>query len=84
MLRLGRSGQDVVFLRLLLARYYKEDLGSSSSFDGKLETLVKQYQNQHGLVVDGMVGAKTLASLQQALEAQARPSLRGDLDLGDS
>ena len=84
LLGLGSKGQDVVFLRLLLSRYYEKDLGNSASFDRELEDLVKQFQDQRGLVVDGLVGAGTFKSLKLEVEARARPSLERNVALGDS
>lgn len=61
-LRLGDTGEDVKQLQGLLACY-----GFWLPFDGKFgkktETIVKTFQKDNGLVVDGIVGKKTLKKL---------------------
>ena len=64
-LRRGDSGDDVKRLQQRL-----RDLGYGISVDGKYgsatEQAVKDFQEEHGLVADGVVGAKTWAALDAA------------------
>ncbi len=77
-LRRGFKGEDVILLRLLLSRHFELDLGTSPLFDHELEKQVKTFQSKHGLKVDGFLGAKTLESLEKAVNAVSGPDLRGD------
>lgn len=61
------QGSDVVHCQRIL-RELGYDIGSYG-IDGKYgsatETAVKKFQNEHGLVVDGIVGVKTWAMLEK-------------------
>jgi murein L,D-transpeptidase YcbB/YkuD len=66
-LRLGDAGERVAALRLRLARegYLPPSTseGKAAFFDPALEAAVREFQRRHGLEEDGVVGPKTLASL---------------------
>lgn len=59
----GSKGVDVTYLQKRLATngYYVGEI--DGDFGVKTENAVKAYQEEHGLKVDGIVGAKTWASL---------------------
>lgn len=65
-LKKGSKGKQVEVLQRILSSYGC-NLGSNNPFDGsfgsKTDTAVRAYQKAHGLTVDGIVGAKTWASL---------------------
>lgn len=65
-LQKGSKGKQVEALQRLLSTH-GYNLGSKNPFDGdfgsKTEAAVKAYQKANGLTVDGIVGAKTWASL---------------------
>ncbi len=61
-LSLGKAGWWVRMLcGCLTAHGYK--VATTSNYDMALKTVVQGYQRQHGLVADGIVGAKTWAML---------------------
>ena len=64
-LKLGMSGDDVTALQNQLASLgYAVDLANEvGKFGTSTEAALKQYQTDMGLVVDGIAGAKTYASL---------------------
>ena len=63
MLKRGSKGADVTYLqkRLVAKGYYIGEI--DGDFGRKTENAVEAYQDEHGLVIDGIVGAKTWASL---------------------
>lgn len=61
------SGSDIVLCQTIL-RKLGYDLGSygvDGKYGKKTEEAVKKFQNEHGLVVDGIVGVKTWAMLEK-------------------
>jgi GH24 family phage-related lysozyme (muramidase) len=64
-IRRGSKGADVLYLqkRLVAKGYYVGEI--DSDFGKQTENAVKAYQDEHGLVTDGIVGAKTWASLEK-------------------
>lgn len=64
-IRRGSKGADVLYLqkRLVAKGYYVGEI--DSDFGNQTENAVKAYQDEHGLVTDGIVGAKTWASLEK-------------------
>ena len=80
LLSFGTRDPTVIQLRLhLLAtgdlrldREREDDLSASSTeadrFDEALEAAVRRYQTRHGLVVDGIIGAKSKAKMNTTLE----------------
>ena len=65
-LRLGDSGNAVLWLRDALARSRGEPLApvSNDRFDEELDGQLRQFQRLHGLAVDGIAGPMTLTQLQ--------------------
>lgn len=83
-LRRGDAGDDVKRLQQELC-----DLGYGISVDGKFgsatEQAVKKFQKEHGLTVDGVVGAKTWAALEQAAADDTPPDIQiSGLSFGDA
>lgn len=64
-IRRGSKGADVLYLqkRLVAKGYYVGEI--DSDFGKQTENAVKAYQDEHGLVTDGIVGAKTWASIEK-------------------
>lgn len=67
-LKRGMKGQDVVELKkLLIAKGYKDgitiDTKTSPNFGPTTKTLVKQFQADNGLTVDGIAGPQTITAL---------------------
>lgn len=64
-LREGAAGADVAVLRKRLAASGDLTIPSSREpvFDAALRQAVERFQQRHGLTVDGVVGAETLAAL---------------------
>jgi murein L,D-transpeptidase YcbB/YkuD len=64
-LSLGEQSPAVVLLRQRLAAegYLPADATEDPKFDGALEAAVKDFQTNHDLLVDGRVGAGTIAAL---------------------
>jgi len=62
-LRYGMSGKDVQYTQQRLAElgYFSDT--ADGQFDSAMQTAVKAFQRRHGLSVDGVVGAKTVAML---------------------
>lgn len=71
-LRQGASGQDVEYLQTLLC-----GVGEIITVDGKFgpatTKAVKAFQKANGLIVDGIVGAKTWAALEAATGHDEKP-----------
>jgi len=74
-LRLGDAGERVALLRRRLAREgylpARTNEGVATFFDTALEAAVRDFQRQHGLEEDGVVGPMTLASLNVPAAARA-------------
>ena len=67
-LRPGSQGADVERLQQdLSALGYQVEI--NSNFDANTEAAVKQFQQQHNLKVDGVVGAQTGRQLGMVLQA---------------
>ena len=79
MLRLGDRGDAVIWLRDALARYRGEPLAAESSeiFDKELQAQLREFQERHRLVPDGVAGRVTLAQLQNYLPGKS-PALVAD------
>ena len=68
LLRAGNQGSHVENLqRYLSALGYKVEI--NGNFDENTEAAVKQFQQQHNLNVDGVVGAQTGPQLDMAYRA---------------
>ena len=61
----GSTGSDVETLQMMLNEVYGSVLVVDGIFGNKTEGFVKQYQQDHRLVVDGIVGPDTWSSLEE-------------------
>lgn len=82
-LRKGDKGEATTALIARLAKEYtsldtrcthllKPDVTSTCVFDDNVEQVVKDFQHRHGLLVDGIVGSKTLAALNVSADKKAQ------------
>ena len=71
-LRQGASGQDVEYLQTLLCGV-GEIITVDGTFGPATTKAVKAFQKANGLIVDGIVGAKTLAALEAATGHDTEP-----------
>jgi len=73
-LEVGSGGVRVDSLRARLVASGDLEAGrvEGEGFDRDLEEAVKRFQGRHGLAVDGIVGPKTLAALNETVEARVR------------
>lgn len=72
------SGSDVLWLRKTLAKVnikYLSDNMENISYDKNLEEIVKQFQQDNRLEVDGLVGQQTLIILNSILNLTKSPRL---------
>ena len=72
------SGPDVLWLRESLAKVnikYLSDNMENDSYDKELEEIVKQFQQDNRLEVDGLVGQQTLIILNSILNLTKSPRL---------
>ena len=67
-LRFGDSGDDVVAVRNRLFDQGYMSASMSTKFDKKLLKAVQNYQSDHGLIPDGIVGAGTILELNISAE----------------
>ena len=74
-LKNGMSGADVKTLqqKLIKAGFSCGKYGADGDFGDATEMAVRRFQTQHGLVVDGQAGPKTITALDKVLEAQKEP-----------
>ena len=79
MLRLGDRGDAVIWLRDALARYRGEPLAAELNelFDKELQAQLREFQDRHRLMPDGVAGRVTLAQLQNYLPGKS-PALIAD------
>ena len=72
-LRKGNKGPYVTLLQtMLMDRGYKlPNYGADGSFGNETETAVKQFQQDWGLTMDGIVGQKTWGVLETSPEKKA-------------
>ncbi|MDH3915881.1 MAG: AAA family ATPase [Chromatiales bacterium] len=77
-LRQGSIGADVAWLRDSLAKTLDIDIPGqpASNYDGALKAAVQGFQRLHRLQPDGVAGARTLITLNSALDLPDRPRLR--------
>ena len=61
------QGSDVIICQKILQKqgYDIGSYGVDGKFGKKTEEAVKRFQAEHGLVVDGIVGVKTWAMLEE-------------------
>ncbi|MEC4815486.1 MAG: peptidoglycan-binding protein [Scytonema sp. PMC 1069.18] len=63
--RQGDKGDYVKYLQVWLNGYYSSQLAVDGNFGYKTEDLVKHFQQQRSLTVDGIVGSQTWSQLEQ-------------------
>jgi general secretion pathway protein A len=73
----GMEDPGVLWLRETLARIRGEDPPTSASplYDAALESRVREYQREHMLTVDGIVGARTQIAMIADLKIPGTPLL---------
>jgi general secretion pathway protein A len=73
----GMRGEQVRWLRQSLERLHGSPLDApvSDVFDGELTSLVREFQRQHQLVVDGIAGVQTQIALASAVAGPDAPLL---------
>lgn len=71
----GVKGENVRRLQYLLGLSGCSDISTSGRFDPSSIRCVKGFQRQHGLIVDGLVGPRTLILLYQTAGTYKMPSL---------
>jgi general secretion pathway protein A len=74
------AGTDVLWLRRALGDLRGAPIlpRDSADYDAGLEAAVREFQRSARIAVDGIAGAMTLISLNNALELAGRPRLRED------
>lgn len=78
-LRRGDKGEDVKRLQedLLALSYDLGKWGADGDFGAKTEEAVKDFQQDHGLEIDGIAGPRTLEALEAALNRRYTVTIRG-------
>ncbi len=71
----GTRGEHVRRLQFLLGLAGCVDVPTNGRYDSQSITCIKDFQRQNGLVVDGLVGPRTLMRLYQAAGAYDMPQL---------
>ena len=67
-LKPGQAGPAVVALRNRLIRMGYLNRSASQSYDASIQKAVQQFQQDHGLVPDGVAGAGTVAEINTTVE----------------
>ena len=71
----GTSGENVRRLQFLLGLAGCVDVPTNGRYDASSIECVKSFQRDHGLVVDGLVGPRTLILIYQVAGAYDMPRL---------
>jgi general secretion pathway protein A len=74
----GSRGAKVVWLRQSLATIderYASDNIDGDQYDANLQNIVREFQQDHRLVVDGLAGQQTLIIINSLLESDGSPRL---------
>ena len=74
----GSRGAKVVWLRQSLATIderYASDNVDGDQYDANLQNIVREFQQDHRLVVDGLAGRQTLIIINSLLESDGSPRL---------
>jgi general secretion pathway protein A len=74
----GSRGSEVVWLRRSLASIddsYVSDSMNSDEYDSNLQSIVRQFQKNNRLDVDGLAGQQTLILVNSLLESDGTPRL---------
>jgi general secretion pathway protein A len=79
-LTLTSAGADVLWLRRALAELRGTPVlpANSDIYDPGLESAVREFQRSRRIAVDGIAGAMTLITVNDALDLAGRPRLRQD------
>ena len=80
-LKIGMRGTDVRWLRERLARVNGQEAAPADPalYDEALASAVKVLQREHGLVADGIAGARTLMALNNLIADPEIPRLVGNM-----
>ena len=75
----GAQGADVAWLRRTLGELRGNPVPPDGSevYEPNLEAAVREFQRLRRLQVDGMAGAMTMLSINEALDLPGRPKLTG-------
>jgi general secretion pathway protein A len=71
----GMKGENVRRLQFMLGLAGCADIPTNGRYDASSINCVKNFQREHGLVVDGLVGPRTLILLYQAAGAYNMPRM---------
>jgi general secretion pathway protein A len=74
----GSRGAKVVWLRHSLAAIderYASDSIDGDEYDAGLQSIVRDFQRDHRLVIDGLAGQQTLIVINSLLESDGSPRL---------
>jgi len=74
----GSRGAEVLWLRQSLAdidERYISDIIDNDVYDTNLQIIVREFQRDHRLAVDGLVGQQTLIIINSLLESDGSPRL---------
>ena len=71
----GMKGENVRRLQFMLGLAGCADIPTNGRYDASRINCVKNFQREHGLVVDGLVGPRTLILLYQAAGAYNMPRM---------
>ncbi len=77
-MKMGDSGDQVVWLQAGLKTLGLYNGLSSGEFDGPTEVAVREFQRQNSLLLDGIVGPKTKLALYANLPQYSMPRLNGE------
>ena len=74
----GSRGAEVIWLRQRLADIdtsYVSDAMNSDQYDSQLQNIVRQFQRDNRLAVDGLAGQQTLIVVNSLLGSDGTPQL---------
>lgn len=69
-------GEDVMNLQILLSKAYP-DININGMFDEQTEVVVKQYQSDNGLTIDGIVNDKVFAHILDSTDSEFKEHVVG-------
>ncbi|WP_096203087.1 C40 family peptidase [Bacillus sp. FJAT-45350] len=77
-LRIGAKGEQVIHLQKLLkdAGFFNREI--TGNFGEVTEQVVKEFQRQNGLAIDGIVGPKTIGALNQSASINTPQTTTGE------
>ena len=68
------TGDDVKYIQTSLNSLGNYNLVINGVFDSSTDSVVKSFQTANGLNPDGIVGPKTVATLEKKLESLSKPA----------